>query len=521
MIIKYKGTGELDWGKTIGGTDFDEINSVTETNDGGYIVGGYFRSATITLENGDILSNHGSTSYYSSYYDGMIIKYKSDGEVEWGKSLGGTGNDFVESIEETSDGGYIAGGEFQSSSITLDNGEKLGAIETEGMMIKYNTRGEVEWGNSVGGTGHDYIEKVVETSDGGYIIGGRFDSSTIILDNGKTLTNHGSVYDGMIIKYYFKEVPNIELKQGNSVGGTSEDKIQAVTKTSDGGYIVGGYFKSATITLENGVVLSNQGSTAYDDGMIIKYNSNLEVEWAKAVGGTKDDYIKAIEETEDGGYIAGGEFKSSSITLDNGENLSNYSLNNAYCGMIIKYSAIGEVEWGKSINGINYITSLAKTNDGGFIIGGYFNSSRVNLDNGDVLVNKGSNDGIIIKYNNKGNVEWGKTVGGTSYDYIKSVTETSDGGYIVGGGFGGAITLDNGIVLTTSEYSLDGMIIKYNSNGEVEWGKSIGGEEYEYISSVIETSDGGYILSGQFQSLTITLDNGEILTRLRKQYNVL
>ena len=52
-------------------------------------------------------------------------------------------------------------------------------------------------------------------------------------------------------------------------------------------------------------------------------------------------------------------------------------------------------------------------------------------------------------------------------------------------------------------------------------GKSIGGEEYEYISSVIETSDGGYILSGQFQSLTITLDNGEILTRLRKQYNVL
>ena len=138
--------------------------------------------------------------------------------------------------------------------------------------------------------------------------------------------------------------------------------------------------------------------------------------------------------------------------------------------MIIKYSAIGEVEWGKSINGINYITSLAKTNDGGFIIGGYFNSSRVNLDNGDVLVNKGSNDGIIIKYNNKGNVEWGKTVGGTSYDYIKSVAETSDGGYIVGGGFGGAITLDNGIVLTTSEYSLDGMIIKYNSNGEVEWG---------------------------------------------------
>ena len=90
------------WAKGIGGTKYDEIGSIVETNDGGYLVGGYFKSASIELGNGISLTN---TNVYS--IDGMIIKYGNSGEVEWTKVIGGTGDDYINSVSETTDGGYI------------------------------------------------------------------------------------------------------------------------------------------------------------------------------------------------------------------------------------------------------------------------------------------------------------------------------------------------------------------------------------------------------------------------------
>ncbi|MBQ9658775.1 MAG: hypothetical protein IJV31_08430, partial [Clostridia bacterium] len=69
------------------------------------------------------------------------------------------------------------------------------------------------------------------------------------------------------------------------------------------------------------------------------------------------------------------------------------------------------------------------------IAGGYFYGT---IQVGDItLTSKGSTDGILIKYDNTGEVEWATSYGGTSYDYIQSVAETSDGGIIAGGYFVG------------------------------------------------------------------------------------
>ena len=404
-------------------------------------------------------------------------------------------------IAETSDGSFIVGGYFYSSTITLDNGETLtNKGSPDGILIKYNSRGEIEWGKAVGGTDDDNIRAVIETSDGGLIVGG-YSRSTITLDNGETLTNKGSYY-GMIIKFYPKELPSVEIKQGKVVGGTKEDRIQSVTETSDGGYVAVGYFASNTITLDNGEKLTSKGGS---DGMIIKYKANGEVEWGKTVGGNSNEYIQSVAETSDGGFVAVGYFVSNTITLDNGETLTNHR-SSYYDGMIIKYNSNGEVEWGKAVGG-----TIAETSDGSFIVGGYFYSSTITLDNGETLTNKGSHGGILIKYNSRGEAEWGKAVGGTSSEYIQSVTETSDGGYIAVGYLRGTITLDNGETLT-SKGSYDGMIIKYNREGKVEWGKTVGETGNEFIYSVVETSDGGFVIGGDFSSTRITLDNGETLT---------
>ena len=131
----------------------------------------------------------------------MIIKYDSDGNAKWARSIGGSSNDLIQCLTETRDGGIIAGGYFSSSSIDLGNGVTLtNNGGQDGMIIKYDSAGNAQWAKTIGGSDWDYIYSVAETSDGGIIAGGYFNSSSIDLGNGVTVTNNSGT-DGMIIKY--------------------------------------------------------------------------------------------------------------------------------------------------------------------------------------------------------------------------------------------------------------------------------------------------------------------------------
>ena len=340
----------------------------------------------------------------------------------------------------------MVGGDFKDSIIHLGNEKQISKSGgADGMLIKYNIEGECEWGINIGGYSNDYITSIAETEDGGYLVGGYFDSSSINLGNGKQINNQGN-YDGMLIKYNIEG----ECEWGINIAGISNDRIVSVAEAPDGGYIVGGYFSSGSINLGNGKQISNQGD---NDGMIIKYSKEGECEWGTSIGGSSDDRINSVTETEDGGCLIGGHFNSSRIDLGNGKQLSNHS---SYSdAMLIKYNVDGKCEWGLSIgdNSIERINSVAKTEDGGYLVGGYFGSNSINLGNGKQIVNYGSSnyyssdsDGMIIKYNREGECEWGMSIGGSSSDYIQSVTEAEDGGYVLGGYFRNSnIDLGNGI----------------------------------------------------------------------------
>ena len=479
MIIKYSSNGEVKWGESIRGNSTDQISSVAETSDGGYIAGGYFRG---TITGGEeTLTSAGS-------YDGMIIKFES---VELGnpitlqaQSIGGSSYDQITSVAGTSDGGYIAGGYF-AGTITVGE-ETLTSSGQNGMIIKYGSSGSVEWAEVIRGS----ITSVAGTSDGGYIVGGYFQSSSFTVGN-YTLTNAGS-YDGMIIKYSSSG----SVEWATSIGGSSSDQISSVAGTSDGGYIVGGYFQSSSFTVGN-YILTNAGGS---DGMIIKYSSNGSVEWATSIGGSNTDQITSVAGTSDGDCIVGGYFQSSSLTV------GNYTLTNAgnQDGMIIKYSSNGSVEWATSIGGSSsdQISSVAGTSGGGYIVGGTHTGTITVGEN--TLTGTGAQNGMVIKYNKDGEVEWARTIGASSLNNIFSIAGTSDGGYVVGGYFWGTITVGN--YTLTSAGGNDGMVIKYSSSGEVEWAKGIGGSNYDYFYSVTEANNGEYIAGGYYQSPTIETD---------------
>ena len=512
MIIKYNASGETEWAKAISGTERNSINSVIVTNDGGYLAVGEFLSNKIDLGNGVSLTNNGGL-------DGMIIKYNANGETEWAHEIGDTRAECIKSATEISDGGYIVGGEFNSSSIDLGNGISLvnkgsgSTPNTDGMIIKYNANGETEWAKAIGETYADCVETVTGTNDGGFIVGGYTESNSIDLGNGVNLITKGeyNYSDGMIIKYNTSG----EAEWAKAIGGTNVDRIEKITGTSDGGCVVGGYFKSRNIDLGNEVGLKNLGN---EDGMIIKYSADGETEWVKVIGGANEDKILSVKETSKGCYVVGGYFYSSNVDLGNGLSIENKGSTNWPDGMIIKLDEVElpnpEVIKAKEIEGTSGIIteSVLATSDGGYIVGGYFKGT-INLENGVNLVSEGDKDGMIIKYGADNKIEWAKVVGTGGSDFIYSITESSDGDYIVGGVVGSTwMYLERGISLT-GQGLLDGMILKYSADGNLQWAKSVGGKSYEYIKTVSATSDGGCIAGGSFESSSIDLGNGIILTR--------
>ena len=129
MIIKYRSSGEVEWAQEIRGDQYDVVNSVAATSDGGYIVGGYFYSKSIDLGNGISLKGNESST-------GMVIKYDSEGYAKWGIRIIATLSNSINSVAQINGNSYIVGGQFKDR-IDLENGISITSNGTsDGMILK-------------------------------------------------------------------------------------------------------------------------------------------------------------------------------------------------------------------------------------------------------------------------------------------------------------------------------------------------------------------------------------------------
>lgn len=139
--------------------------------------------------------------------------------------------------------------------------------------------------------------------------------------------------------------------------------------------------------------------------------------------------------------------------------------------------------------------------------GGYILAGYTSSSNGDVTLNKGGDDYWIVKLNASGTLEWQKTYGGSSDDQAYSVVQTTDGGYIVAGY---SYSVDGDI--TNWQGDKDYWILKLDAMGDIQWQKKYGGDDKETAYSIKQTLDGGYIVAGNSYSYdgVIRPINGDI-----------
>lgn len=269
----------------------------------------------------------------------------------------------------------------------------------------------------------------------------------------------------------FGQIPAMEWQK--SFGGSNQDLAYCIRQTNDGGYVTAGYTNSI-----DGNITSNYGDA---DFWVVKTNSNGTLQWQKSFGGSNYDYAFSIEQTSDNGYILIGYTASNNGNVSLNKGITDY--------WIIKISATGILQWQKTYGGtsIDYAYSIKQTLDGGYIVLGETLSN-----DGDVILNHGSFDIWVLKLSSTGVIQWSKTYGGSGSDYASKINLTSDGGYIIA-----CNTYSNDGDVTGYHNEKDFWIVKINSIGVIQWQKVLGGTNWDNLNDITQTSDGGYIGVGK------------------------
>lgn len=298
-LVKTGSSGDTIWTRTYGGTGYDYGYSVQQTADSGYIISG-------------------RTPDGSGYCDVYIIRTNAAGDTMWTRTYGGTGKEYGNSVQLTSDGGFIIAGYTES----------FGAGPFDVYLIKTDAPGDTVWTRPYGGAGTDQGSSVVQTPGGGYVIAGWTDS-------------YGA---GNYDAYLVKTNASGDTMWTRTYGGADYDWGYSAQQTADSGYIIAGVTQSF--------------GAGDRDVWLIKTDAYGDTQWTRTYGGASMDEGYFGAQTSDGGYIIAG------LT---------FSFGAGECDVyLVRTDALGDTQWTRTYGGTDYDEgrSVRQTADGGYIISG-------------------------------------------------------------------------------------------------------------------------------------------------------
>lgn len=235
----------------------------------------------------------------------------------------------------------------------------------------------------------------------------------------------------------------------------------SVEQTFDGGYVVGGRRLTGSYPFYDPPI---------SDAWILKTDLNGDTLWTKTYGGTGNDYCTSIRQTPDSGYVLTG-------TMHSEHCFPSYEINENYKpgtskAWLIKTDPCGDTLWTRTYGERSHGNSVDRTSDGGYIVAGWIFPDE--QDN--------QSDVYLIRTDSRGDTLWTKIIGGDDYDAGFCVRQTADG-YVIAGQ-----TKPQG-------KPYDGLLIKTDLTGGVLWSKTFGSALSDAAFSV-DVSDDGYFITG-------------------------
>lgn len=306
-------------------------------------------------------------------------------ESYWFARIGGTADDYAYDVAYDSTGAVYTAGQNETS------GEG-----TNAQIIKYDSSGTIQWQRDInaGSFKNDQFLCI------------QIDGSDNIYAAGKG--------DNILFVAKYNTSGTIQW-QRKLDGGTS--RWYGMDLDSSGNVYVCGVIAS--------------GGTGLNDGIVAKYNSSGTLQWQRALG-TSSKYITFFD-----------------LSIDSSGNI--YVVGSGSFNVVCKYNSSGTLQWQRDVSDVNRLNAVGVDSSGDVYVTGFAN-----------IANR-ANEFVAIKYNSSGTVQWQRYVGGTNADEATGGAVTSSGDVYISGESN----------INNANY-LDGMIVKYNSSGTLQYARTFG-----------------------------------------------
>ena len=533
--IKYDQTGNLieEYEKLHYNVNGQGEKKILETNDGGFIAIENFSTA-ITFPAENTVNNQEIVIETNGSTDGLLIKYNSEHKVEWARSIGGKQADTINDIAIDKNGNIVIVGQFTYNS--TENYIKIPAEETvnkeeiiltnagatDSFIVKYTTDGLVEWADNPGGTGnYEAFKSICINQENKYLIFGYLGNTVLNIPSDKTANGQSINVKGTSAIIQYNGEGKIEWAEGYMTG--SNGYSAKIANTSDDGYIQVGLVNTNATSITADQTANNQEikltSNGQRDYLVLKFNKDNKVEWASQFGSIVDETdanIKSLIELPNNRYLvqvyltAKATIPSDKTTLGKDlELLGNVTL---------IYNSDGLIEYASSeVNSSSQYNSVVATDDGGQIAVGQMTGSvhvpadQTSTGNNIDLLTNGNQDMLITKYNSNSKIDWMLNIGGISNIDLINKVEKKDDTYIAVGQTNGTLYIDKKYTYTGESMDITnsgtkGVIIQFTEEGKIISAKLV----LENVSSIANTEDGGYIVTGSItRNSTISAENTE------------
>lgn len=439
----------------------------------------------------------------------------------WAKKAGGTAEDWGANVATDNAGNVYYLGSFTSQTITIGTttlyNQPYQAFNfgEEMFLAKYDSCGNFKWAKSAGGDAETIGRGLACDASGNVFVTGYTFADTLHFGT-SPIYLAGTNYVDIFVAKYDGTGNVLWAKQGT---GNYQDYAFALTVDGAGSVYVTGSFTSDYLRFGTDSVVNQYGNND-GDVFIAKFdNSTGACQWLRAGSGNYDDYGYGISTDAAGNVYVTGTYGSAYIRFGN-DSLA-LSPSGYYDIFTVKYDGLGNEQWlraaGDAYN--DQAWSIATDAAGNSYITGFIgDNSTVNFGNGQSITNTmPSYNFFITKYDNAGTAQWARTASCDAFTTNRGYRvklDASGNPYVIG--FYNSDSLDLGPVTLTNtsitggaqsggDTAYDVMVMKYKANGNLQWARTVGGDDHEFGYGIAPGPNHSLYICGEYTSTSFVV----------------